>query len=194
MWPQSLPSSCENPHADSLRQIHVPSSCCTHHTPAVEAVVDARRCAPPPPQAAQSNTDTYAAASGTIPLRLCVRRGVRQSPTKGARRPKPRRGLRGRGCPQWGNPACSAFARATPTALVAKRSAGVIPCGPAPRSPAYTKDDAHTQSVHEGRHAHTGIIQRSVIVARAPIPRCQSKLTSAGRIMASGGTLRPSEC
>ena len=34
-----------------------------------------------------------------------------------------------------GNPACAAFARLTPTALVAKRSDGVLPCGPAPRRP-----------------------------------------------------------
>ncbi len=36
-----------------------------------------------------SNTETCAATSGTIPLRLCVRRDFRPSPSKGARRPKP---------------------------------------------------------------------------------------------------------
>ena len=35
--------------------------------------------------------------------------------------------------PKFSNPACAASARATPTALVAKRYAGVHPCGPAPR-------------------------------------------------------------
>ena len=41
----------------------------------VEAAVGSYGCAtPPPPLAAQSNTETCAATSGTIPLRLCIRR------------------------------------------------------------------------------------------------------------------------
>jgi hypothetical protein len=100
---------------------------------------------PPPPQAPPSNTETCAATSGTIPLRLCVRRDFRPSPTKGARRPKLRRGLRGPGSSRWGYPACAAFARATPTAVVATPSAGVLPCGPAPRRPTFDEVDVQTR-------------------------------------------------
>lgn len=86
-------------------------------------------------QAAAFRTKTCAGASGTLPSRLCVGRCPGEPQRQSARRPKPRRGLRGRGLPRRGNPACAAFARLTPTALVAKRSDGVLPCGPAPRRP-----------------------------------------------------------
>jgi hypothetical protein len=68
--------------------------------------------------------------------------------------PKAAPGLAGRGCPRWGNPACAAFERETPTALVAKRSAVVIPCGPAPRRPAYTKHDARTRRSPSAHRHH----------------------------------------
>ncbi len=93
-------------------------------------------------------------------LRLYVGRCLGPRQTKGARRPKQRRGLLGCSCPR-GNPACAVFAWAnpafvvfaqatptfawaTPTASVAKRSAGVLPCGPAPRCPVLDGVDAQT--------------------------------------------------
>ncbi len=103
------------------------------------------RMTPPPPQAPPRTTETCAATSGTIPLRLCVRRDLSPSPTKGDQRPELRRGLRGPDSPRWGNPACAAFARATPTAVVATRSAGVLPCAPAPPPPASDEVDGQTR-------------------------------------------------
>ena len=95
----------------------------------------------------QSRTETYAGTSGTLPLRLYVGRRLGPRWTLGARRPKPRRGLRGRGCPRWGNAACAAFARETPTALVAKQSAGGDP----------VRSSATPPRVHEGRRAQTPV-------------------------------------
>lgn len=74
IWPQSLPSSCKNPRC--VNSTYQPAAC-THRMPAVKAAVDACGCATlPPPQATPSNTETCAATSGTIPLRLCVRRDL----------------------------------------------------------------------------------------------------------------------
>ena len=94
----------------------------------------------PPPHQPHTDTRTCAAASGTIPLRLCKGPRLRPRQTFRARRPKLDRCLCGRSCRRWRNQACAAFPRATPTARVAKRSAGVLPCGPASHSPAL--DDA----------------------------------------------------
>ena len=87
-----------------------------------------------------TKTRTCAAASGTIPVRLC--KGPRLGPrwTFGARRPKLDRCLCGHSCNRWRNPVCAAFPPGTPTARVAKQSADVLPCGPAPHHP--TLDDA----------------------------------------------------
>lgn len=117
-------------HASSAASIVPSRVSCRPHMPPVEAAVDARRCAPlPPPRAAQRIAETCAAASGTIPLRLC--KGPRHRPrqTFGARRPMLDRCLCGRSCHRWRNPACAAFPRATPAARVANRSGRVLRAG-----------------------------------------------------------------
>ena len=105
---------------------------CQHHMPAMEAAVDARRGAPlPPPHQPHTDTKTCAAASGTIPLRLCKGPCLGSSWKWGAQRPKLDRCLCGRSCHRWRNQACAAFPRATPVARCADRSGRVLPCGPA---------------------------------------------------------------
>jgi hypothetical protein len=131
----------------------------------------------------QSRTETYAGTSSTLPLRLYVGRRLGPRWTLGVGRPKPRRGLRGSGLPRRGNPACAAFARETPTALVAKRSAGVIPCGPAPRRPAFTKHDARTRRSPSAHRHHFSTSARvgfgvDLFGSNDPIQNCAEEIST----------------